>query len=745
MPAFLLEIGLEEVPARMIAAAQTELAGRMEKLLARERLLAATHNVVSYSTPRRLAVLVEGVLAYQPDVQEEVVGPSLKVAYKDGVPTQAALAFAKKAGVEVAALKTITNAKGEYIGATVQRKGRPAGAVLAEMLPREIAGLYWAKSMYWRADKPERFVRPVRWLLALLDAEVVPLEFAGVKADRLSYGHRVLHGDAPVVIAKPSEYVAVLEKAKVTVDVEARRQRIRKALDAAVRMLPGACWRENEELVDAVTHLTEWPTVLLGSFEKEHLTLPEEILVTVMRDHQKYFALEDEDGKLLPHFLAVLNTEVDAAGAAIIRHGNERVLRARFNDARFFWDVDQKVPLVDRIVMLKNVTFHKDLGSYWDKKERNEEVAMNWQGHLVVPTKTNQQDNFYRAVIAATRLAKADLTTEMVKEFPELQGIVGGLYVKAQGLPDNYKKYFTTQQQYDALVEEVADAIYDHYKPVSALDSIPRTRTGCVVAMADKISTIVDMFQLGMQPTGSKDPFALRRAGNGLVRILIENEEIAQKMHLSSVLYAAIQDTEIQDGPAIQAAIYGFLLDRFEFYLQESCKVRLQVARAVRDSGAAGTEDGPSDKLVGYGYVAGFAKALNEQVGSPDVLAVAELLKRAANIQRQAKEKGIAFPNMEDLMLLQERAENELVRQATEKLACQVTEVDVSIQKNYREGKYSEVIAAIAGLQPALNAFFDSVMVMVEDTQLRDNRLALLARTVDVVRWAADFSELASI
>ncbi|MGC9291430.1 MAG: glycine--tRNA ligase subunit beta [Acidobacteriaceae bacterium] len=736
MPAFLLEIGLEEVPARMVAAAQKELAERVEKMLTREDLLHA-HTVKSYSTPRRLAVLVEGVLAHQPDTQEELVGPSLKVAYKDGAPTPAAMAFAKKAGVEVAALKTITNAKGEYIGATVQRKGRPASEVLAEMLPREIAGLYWAKSMYWRAGKPERFVRPVRWLLALLDAEVVPVEFAGVKADGLSHGHRVLYGDAPIVIVKPSEYVAKLEGAKVVVDVEVRRQKIRNALDAATRTVPGARWRENAGLVDAVTHLTEWPTALLGSFEKEHLTLPEEILETVMRDHQKQFVVEDANGKLLPYFLAVLNTEVDAAGAAIIRHGNERVLRARFNDARFFWDVDQKVPLVDRIVMLKNVTFHKDLGSYWDKKERNEEVAMNWQGHLVAPTKTNQQDNFYRAVIAAIRLAKADLTTEMVKEFPELQGIVGGLYVKAQGLPDNYKKFFTTQEQYDALVAEVADAIYDHYRPVSASDSIPRTRTGCVVAMADKISTIVDMFQIGMQPTGSRDPFALRRAGNGLVRILIENDEIAQKMHLSNVLDAATEDTAAQEDTSVKKAMYGFLLDRFEFYLQESCKVRLQVARAVRGSGAAGTEDGPPEKLVGYGYVAGFAKALNEQVGSSDVLAVAELLKRAANIQRQAKEKGAQFPDTETESLLVDAAEKELARQ--------VTEVGASIQKNYREGKYSEVIAAIAGLQPALNAFFGSVLVMVEDTQLRANRLALLKRTVDVVRWAADFSELASI
>ncbi len=712
MPAFLLEIGLEEIPARMIAAAQKELAERVEKMLARENLLRA-HAVQSYSTPRRLAVLVEGVLAHQPDTQEELVGPSLKVAYKDGAPTPAAIAFAKKAGVEVSALRTITNAKGEYIGATVERKGRPAVEVLAEMLPREMAGLYWAKSMYWRAGKPERFVRPLRWLLALLDAEVVPVEFAGLKADDVSYGDRVLHGDAPVVIAKPSEYVAKLEKAKVVVDVEARRQRIRKALDAATRAVPGARWRENEELVDAVTHLTEWPTALLGNFEKEHLTLPEEILETVMRDHQKQFVVEDANGKLLPHFLAVLNTEVGAAGAAIIRHGNERVLRARFNDARFFWDVDQKISLTDRVEMLRNVTFHKDLGSYYDKTEKNLKTA-----DYISKKLSGYHSDDWENIRLAVELAKTDLTTEMVKEFTELQGVVGGLYTNAQGIP-----------------KDVSDAIYEQYMPLGATNRIPSTKIGAILALSDKMTTITEMFKKNIIPTGSKDPFALRRAGAGVVRILAENTHVHGNLHLVDVVHATNQMDEADK--TLRFHVLDFMLDRLEFYLQESCEIRLQVARAVRNSGAATYDDDSAGKLVGYGYVAGFAKALNEQVGSADVLAVAELLKRAANIQRQAKEKGIQFSGEEAAALLVDPAEKEL--------AQRVTEVDASIQKNYREGKYSEVIAAIAGLQQPLNAFFESVMVMVDDEKTRNNRLALLARTVAVVRWAADFSELASI
>lgn len=723
MPAFLLEIGLEEIPASMIPTAQAELAERVQKLLVRERLATDALRMTSYSSPRRLAVLIEGLLSAQPDMEEEVVGPSTKVAYKDGVPTAAATAFAKKSGVEVSALKTIQNAKGEYVSATVHRRGRSAAEVLTSLLAAEIAVIYWPKSMYWRVGKPERFVRPVRWLLALLDEEVLPLEFAGVTADRVSHGHRVLHGDAPVAMRTPQEYPEKLAAAYVEVDPEARRQRIRKALDAATREIPGACWREDEDLVEVVTNLTEWPSVILGSFEPSYLDLPEEVLVTVMRDHQKYFALEDADGKLLPNFLAVLNLEVDDVGTAVIRHGNERVLRARFNDARFFWDVDQKIPLVDRVEMLKSVTFQKDLGSYWDKTERNRAVARNIIDRFDPPlfdADSLKLKTFRSGVDQAAQLAKTDLTTEMVKEFTELQGVVGGLYARAQRLPDG-----------------VARAIHDHYKPASQEDTIPRTIAGSVLALADKISTIVDMFAINLQPTGSKDPFALRRAGNGVVRILVEDSSLKDRLHLLDVCFAAIQNTKAMEDADLRASIYDFLLDRFEFYLRETKKINSQVARAIRKAGTTGNDNEVNGRLIGYGKIAGFAKALDEQVGSPNVLAVAELLKRTANILRQACDKRIVFSDKASEDLLHEPAEKELSRK--------VTEVNEAVRQSYREGNYDAVISAIAGLQPPLNAFFDSVMVMVEDSQLRDNRLALLSRTESVVRWAADFSELASI
>ncbi len=727
MPAFLLEIGLEEIPASMVVAAQQELAKRFEELVRRERLAADDFAVRSYSTPRRLAVVAEGLLPKQADVEETVVGPSTKVAYKDGAPTPAAIAFAKKSGVEVSALQTIQNAKGEYVAATVQRLGRSAAEALTSCVPAEIAAIHWPKNMYWRAGKPEKFVRPVRWLLALLDEEILPLGFAGVTADGVSYGHRVLHGAEPVVIRQPQEYVEKLRKAHVEVDPDARRHKIRKALDAAAREIPGARWREDEDLIEVVTHLTEWPSVILGSFDP--LGLPKEVLITVMRDHQKYFALEDAEGNLLPHFLAVLNIKVDEAGAAIIRHGNERVLRARFNDARFFWDVDQKIPLVDRVEMLKNVTFQKDLGSYFTKTEENIRVAGRLQARMGTNSHTAQW---------AAHVAKADLTTEMVKEFPELQGIVGGLYIREQGLRDRDNYPVDTQ-----IANEIANAVYEHYRPVSVSDCIPATVTACIVAMADKLVTIVKTFELGLQPTGSKDPLALRRAGNGIVRILIENEEIGTKLNLLNLVFASLEQVDDDNS----RAVYEFLLDRFEYYLQEFLKMRLQVARAVRNSRVVGmdalldTSQNKIGELIGsdYGFarVVGFARALNDQAGSPEVLAVAELLKRAANIQRQAREKGIEFSGEEKAALLQERSEKEL--------ALRVTAVDEDIQRNYRAGNYSEVIHAIAGLQQPLNVFFDSVMVMVDNAELRANRLALLARTESVVRWAADFSELASI
>ena len=690
MAKFLFEVGLEEIPARMIAGAEAELARRVVDLLTREKLLEAGQKTVTYTTPRRLTVLLDGVIPSQEDSEEQVMGPAAKIAFKDGAPTPAAQAFAKKLAIDATALMTVSTPKGEYVAASVLKKGRTAAEVLVEQLPRELAQIYWAKSMYWRAGKPERFVRPLQWMVALLDDEMLPIAFGGVVADRWTRGHRVLHADASARVGSPDEYVKTLEDAFVLPDVEARRHRIRKALDAAVRAVPGARWREDEALVDTVTHLTEWPSVVLGSFEPEYLTLPEEVLVTVMRDHQKYFAVEDADHKLTPYFLAVLNTAVDEQGAAIIRHGNARVLRARFNDARFFWDYDQKVPLSERVEMLKSVTFQKDLGSYFEKTVANERVAGLLADHVSF-VDTN-------ALLTSVRLAKTDLTAELVKEFTELQGIVGGLYARAQGHG-----------------EKVALAIYSQYQPASMEDAIPQTVEGQLLGLADRVQTVAAMFAIGLEPTGSKDPFALRRAANGIVKILAES---GLPLKLSLLETAA---------GSKQPAVTAFLKERLAYYLREVRGFRYDVVNAVLAKGS----DDVNDAIAR-------ADALTAVRGSEDFLAVSAAFKRIKNILRQAAEKGIGSTNglviEDDLSETEERA-----------LHAKAKELMPVVDRLQRERQYREALEVTAQLRPVVDGFFDKVMVMAPDEKVRHNRLALIGEVLENFSGIGDFSEIVPV
>ena len=691
MTGFLLEIGLDEVPARMIAGAEAELGRRVNDLLTRERLLEAGSKLTTYSTPRRLAVLVEGVLASQADTEEKLTGPSWKVAFKDGAPTKAAEAFANKAGVAVEALEKVTNAKGEYVGATVKRLGRKTAELLAAELSKEVLAIYWAKNMYWRAGKPERFVRPIRWIVALLDSAVVPLEIAGIKAGNASRGHRILHGESPVVIDSPSSYSKNLLAASVVVDVVARRQLIRKALDAATRIVPGAKWREDEALIETVVHLTEWPSVVLGDFEQEYLALPEEVLVTVMRDHQKYFAIEGADGKLTPHFLAVLNIKVDAEGEEIIRHGNARVLRARFKDARFFWDFDQKTPLVDRVESLKNVTFQKELGSYYWKTEANLGVAKA----LAATVKASGVAFDEAALLKAVELAKTDLTTELVKEFTELQGVIGGLYAKAQGLG-----------------ETVAQAIYAQYMPASTEDAIPQTVEGQLLGLADRIQTIAAMFGIGSAPTGSKDPFALRRAANAIVKILAESE---LPLTLADVISSSGADG------ANKELVAAFLRERLSFYLKDVRGFAYDVVSAVLAAGADDVRDAIAR-----------AEALTAARESADFAAISAAFKRIKNILRQAEEKHFVLGSPNDGTLAPEA---QTLLAAAAALAPKVAELR-------QQRSYGEALALIATLRPVVDAFFDKVMVLDTDPAIRGANLGLIDEVLRGFSGIADFSEI---
>ncbi|MGI8771618.1 MAG: glycine--tRNA ligase subunit beta [Acidobacteriaceae bacterium] len=707
MAEFLFEIGLEEIPARMIAGAEAELARRVLELLTRERLLAretvAEETIRSYATPRRLAMHVHHVLAKQQDSEEQLTGPSWKVSFKDGEPTAAALAFAKKAGVDVAALTKVTNAKGEYVSAIATRAGRSAAEILREEMPKILAQLYWAKSMHWRAGKPERFVRPVRWMVALLDGDVVPIEFGGIRAGRATFGHRVLYGDAPVILAQPRDYAQALESAHVLGEVAARRHRIRKQLDQVTRTVAGARWREDEPLVETVTELTEWPSVVLGGFEREYLPLPEEVLVTVMRDHQKYFAVEDTAGRLLPHFLAVLNTQVDEAGLALIRHGNERVLRARFNDARFFWDYDQKISLVDRVELLKAVTFQKDLGSYYTKTEVNQRLA-----EALAQAVAGAGVAFDRnALLTAVRVAKADLTAELVKEFTELQGVVGGLYARAQGLE-----------------EAVAQAVYWQYRPASAEDRIPPTVEGQLLGVADRMATIVDMFALGLEPTGSKDPFALRRAANGVVTILAES---ALPLGLLKLEQLATSPQQNALAETATTSVERFLRERLEFYLRETRGFSYDVVNAVL---AAGADDVP-DAIAR-------AAALTEVRGSEDFAAIATSFKRIKNILRQAAEKGDDAVQNGDTMIF----EGDLNEPQEQALNVQTCALAPEVEALRARRQYVAALERIATLRPTVDAFFDKVMVMAPEPALRRNRLALIAEVLRSFSRIADFSEI---
>ena len=709
MPDFLLEIGCEEIPARMIDAGSRELRERVSKLLERERLL-PSDSIVPFDTPRRLAILAAGIPAAQPDITEQITGPSVAVAYKDGQPTPAAHAFAKKAKVDVTKLEKTSTAKGEYLSSRVTKKGRAASEILAELLPKELNSIYWPKNMYWQKSS-ERFVRPVRWIVAMLDGEVIPLEFDGIRAGNTSRGHRILADRSVSVPGGGAGYVTALSEARVLNRPE-REKQIRKALDAATRKIPGARWREDKELLDTVVNLTEFPSAILGNFDPQFLELPEEVLVTVMRDHQKYFAVEDANRKLAPHFLAVLNTDGDHGGT--IQHGNERVLRARFNDARFFWQTDQKQSLRDRLELLKHVTFQKDLGSYYDKTIRTQRLASSLSEIARQGGVTLRPGIVHKAAC----LAKTDLTTELVKEFTELQGIVGGLYARVQVLDEHLG---------DDVRQGVSVAIYDHYKPESMDDSVPRTIEGAILAIADKADSIAGMFALGLIPSGSKDPFGLRRQANGIVKTIAEHK-------LPFGLRALIKDARVRyrgseaekkfaADAAFEEATRSFFRERLEFYLRDAKGFAYDVVNAV----IAADADDVVDALAR-------AEAVARVRPSADFESISIAFKRMKNILRQASEAGREVGNGINPAVLKEDAEKEL--------AAQVPQTAEHVRALKAERKYEEALLEIAKLRPAVDLFFDKVMVMVEDAAVRANRLALLQTLVNEFSTIADFSEI---
>jgi len=699
----LLEIGCEEIPAGMIGHAAQELQVTLEKYLSTENLLEGA-SVEAFGAPRRLVAMAPAVRLRQPDTSREITGPPKSVAYDSaGRPTKAAESFAAKQGVGVSKLHVVPTPRGEYIAAKQIVRGRPAQEILAELLPLAIREIPWPRSMYWTDPSGVHFIRPVRWIVALLGGKPIRFSLGGVEADKYSSGHRFL-GRPRIALGGVGDYDKKLRANFVLARPGERRKKIAAEL-RVVTARKGLRVHEDAALLDLVIYLNEYPTVILGDFDADYLELPEEILITVMRDHQKYFGVEGKNGELAAHFLAVINLDRDPAG--LVRAGHERVLRARFADARFFWEADQRCRLADYLPKLAHVTYESRLGSYADKVERMRWLARwlaeQWFGAGIHQAHVSDADR-------AAELAKCDLVTEMVREFPELQGIVGGVYAKAQG-----------------ELEEVAWAVYDHYRPVGADDPIPRNLTGCALALADKLDSMVGCFGVGLVPSGSSDPFALRRAALGVVRIILERK---LAMSLSASVSAAGKALEtrapkLQVSSEVQKQVLDFLVDRARYILRERSGFAYDEVNAALAAGA--------DDLVDAVKRVEALKAIR-RTRNFEPLAVS--FKRIRKILEKAGPASTWRLPAVRPELFSDEAEKHL-HKAAELAARQAGE-----QK--RAGSYREALQAIAELRPAVDRFFDEVLVMAKDEEVRKNRLTLLAELLREFSTIADFSELAA-
>lgn len=647
---FLLEIGSEEIPDWMIEPALEHLKGAFTKLLADHKLKGGVAWVDA--TPRRLVVQLTGLPKGQKDSVETVSGPPKSAG--EG----AAMGFARKMGVTPEQLETVTTDKGEYFCFKRKLTGKSTGEILAAALPGLILGIPWPKTMYWLGKGTPRFIRPIRWIVALLGSRVVEFEVTGVKSGAATMGHRRLAKSKKPVKVSIKNYEQKLLENFVVVRAEARRRKIEAGI-ADLLAGTGLSVKPDAALADTLCYITEYPTPILGSFAEGYLSLPAEVLVTVMRHHQKYFSVVREDGSLAPHFIAVMNTDSDPEG--FVRAGNERVLRARFNDARFFYDVDQKKTLAERVADLKHVTFQKDIGSYFDKVQRME-------------TKLADMD-----ARRACELCKCDLTTDMVKEFTDLQGVVGGIYARAQG-----------------ETEAVAQAIYEHYKPLSMEDSIPSTPAGQQLALADKMDTLTECFRVGLIPTGSKDPFALRRAAQGVVRILVEG-----------TLEAKLHELAASD------ALKTFFEDRVRYYFRDHKGYAYDEVNAAMACGWSDLKD-----------LAARLEALKAVRPTEDFEPLAASFKRVRNILEQAAFTGGAV----DAGVFTDEAER----------ALHAAMSGLSLSGL----GYREQLERIATLRPVVDQFFDKVLVNAPEPHVRQNRLALLHHLRSEFSRIADFSEI---
>ena len=694
---FLLEIGTEEIPAGYIPPALDQLREVASQSLIDARL--PFEDIRTLGTPRRLTLWVKGLTTLQPDQVTEVVGPPKRVAYDaDGNPTKAAIGFAKTQGVNVEDLKIVETQRGEYVAADKLEKGKSAHDFLKTEIPEWIQSLNFPKTMRW---DNLRFARPIRWLVALLGNGVVDFQLDTLRSGRQTYGHRSLNPE-PVEFASASleAYIEGLHQVNVLVDQEARRKEIESQVTEVLKA-EGCLTTIDPELLDTVNFLVENPQAITGSFSESHLSLPTEVLITPMKTQQRYFPMwqfsdsrNGGGGKLAAKFITISNgTDGNFDG---VRHGNERVLHARLNDAAFFYNEDQKTSLADKVERLHNVVFQVKLGSLHDKITRLMELA------TFIAEQIGVDESVKNHVIRAARLCKADLTTQMVIEFPSLQGIMGKYYAENSGEPD-----------------AVAVAIEEHYHPIAADAPIPRTDVGGVVALADKIDTIVGYFGINERPTGSQDPYSLRRHAIGTIRILHERNH---RLALTSVIEKAIELYQVDFVEDTKTAVLDFIKGRMEVVLQgQSYTLDLSYAPDLVDAVLAVDEVDVIDILER----AAALKTFREQ---PDFDRVYPALNRVLRILPDQPPRGIQ-PD-----LFQDEAEQQLGKV--------VDAAEVELSRSVQKRDYKRLLNQLGELQPAIDRFFDDVMVMAEDTTIRSNRLALLNAIAQKIYPLADLTKL---
>lgn len=692
MAELLFEIGSEELPARFVGPALDELTRLFTEQCAQVNLKHG--DVRRFGTPRRLALSVAGVADKTPDVTKEVLGPSVRAAFDAaGKPTKPAEKFAESVKLPVDQLLRLTTPKGEYVGARVEEKGKRAIELLPAILDTCVRKLVFPKSMRW-GDVELAFGRPLHWIVALLDGEVVPVTFADVRSGRVTRGHRFL-APAPITLERPQDYEAKLEAAHVVASIDKRRRLVAERVKAAAEKAQGRL-REDDELLDQVTNLVELPSPVVGTFEARHLDLPAEVLVSEMKSHQRYFSLQGADGNLLPKFIAVSNTPVRDEALSV--RGYERVLRARLSDGRFFFDEDRRTKLVHRVTRLHRRTWVATLGNMAEKTDRIRALSLT----LAQLTGRGSKATLERAAT----LCKADLETGMVGEFPELQGVMGREYARHDGEPD-----------------DVSLAVFEHYLPRNAQDALPTKDDGAILGLADRFDSIVGLFSIGKKPTGAKDDFQQRRQCLAIINLTLSK---GYRYGLSAAIDEAarlfdgkLAELKKKDAAPVKPQVLDFFRGRLESLWRE--QHRADLVEAVL---AAGFED-----LV---QAAKRLEALSQAAGQPDFAQLAATFKRVGNIvEKQAKD--VAPGAVQDALLTDP---------AEKALAGELERVKATALPAARRDDYAAAMTAIVAIKPAVDTFFDKVMVMDREPKVRENRVRLLMEIGAVFGTVADFSKI---